>query len=379
LVSFYRKLFTFMRILILNWRDIKHEWAGGSEVYLFEIAKRWVKKGHTVTLFAGQDIREKLPDEELIDGIKVIRRGGRYSLYFWAFIYYIKRFRYDTDVIVDVQNGIPFFSVLYSRKPKTAIVYHVHGKQFFLELPFPVNFIGFVIERYLFPIFYSKMMVIAISQTTREGLMRLGFKNRNINIVYCGIDSKRLKVVPKKFSHPTILYLGRIKRYKRVDKLVKMMPEILEKVKNANLLIAGWGTEASTVMDISMRSMNRRRVKIIGPVSEAEKRNLLAKSWVFVNPSIGEGWGISIIEANLYGTPAVSFKVAGLSESIKNGETGFLVGNDREFVEKVSEILKDKKLRLSLSRRSLAWSKKFNWDKAATEALLVLEKARKKR
>lgn len=363
-----------MNILIFNWRDIKHEWAGGSEVYIFELAKRWVKMGHTVTLFCGQDVRGKLPDEEIIQGIKVVRRGGRFSIYFWAAFYYFKKFRKTSDIVIDVQNGIPFFTVLYSLKPKIAIVYHVHGKQFFVELPFPLNIVGFFTEKYLFPLFYSGVKIMAISQTTKTDLVHLGFEKKNIEIVYCGIDESKNIQIGKKFSAPTILYLGRIKKYKRVDMLVKIMPQILQVVPNAHLLIAGWGTEGASVIDISMRSDNRRRVKIIGPVSESEKKYLLTRSWVFVNPSIGEGWGISIIEANLHGTPAIAFNVAGLSESIQDGTTGLLVNSETEMIKGISRVLTSKSYREKLSRNALKWSKKFNWDTAAAESLAVMKK-----
>lgn len=363
-----------MRILILNWRDIRHEWAGGSEVYIFELAKRWVKMGHEVTLFCGQDVREKLPDEEKINGIHVIRRGGRFSLYFWAFWYYITKLGKNCDILIDVQNGIPFFSVFYSLKPKIAIVYHVHDKQFFIELPFPINILGYLFEKYLFPFFYSGVRIMAISETTREDLIKLGFEKNNIRIVYCGIDGSKTKNHLKKFSNPTILYLGRIKRYKRVDMLIKIMPEVINRVPNAHLMIAGWGTEGTAITEVSMRSKNRKRVKIIGPVSEAEKTYLLSRSWVFVNPSIGEGWGISVIEANLHGAPAVAFRVAGLSESIKDGKTGFLVESEKELIDKICEILENKKLREGLSRNAIKWAKSFNWDDAALDSLKIIEK-----
>ncbi len=366
-----------MRILILNWRDIKNEWAGGSEVYIFELAKRWAKMGNEVTLFCGQDIHGDLPEEEIINGIRVVRKGGRFSLYVWACWYYLKRFRKECDVIVDVQNGIPFFSLLYSRKPKIAIVYHVHGKQFFIELPFPINIVGYLTERLFFPLFYGRTKIMAISQTTRHDLVNLGFKKKNIEIVYCGIDNNISSKRAKKFTAPTILYLGRIKKYKRVDMLVRLMPQIIQKVPSAHLLIAGWGTEGNSVMDISMRSSIKKRVKIIGPVTEKEKSYLLSRSWVFVNPSIGEGWGISIIEANLHSTPAIAFNVAGLSESIKNGETGILVETEAELVENICRILENKKLREKLSANSLVWAKKFDWDKAANESYKILKKVTK--
>lgn len=369
-----------MNILIFNWRDIKHEWAGGSEVYLFELAKRWVKMGHQVTLFCGQDIKEPLPDFEKIDGISVWRRGGKYSLYLWAFVYYFKKFRKKTDVIVDVQNGIPFFSVLYSRKPKISVAYHVHGRQFFIELPFPVSIVGYFTEKYIFPMFYRWTKIMAISETTKLDLAKLGFPKKNISIVYCGIDGKKNAVNSvKKFSQPTILYLGRIKKYKRVGMLVKIMPEILKIIPHARLLIAGWGTEASAVADLSMRSMMRRKVKIIGPVSEAEKKALLSKSWVFVNPSIGEGWGISVIEANLYGTPAVAYKVTGLSESIKDGKTGYLVEDEKDLVGKICVILGDEKKRKLMSENAKKWAQTFSWDNAAKQSILLLENVKNKR
>lgn len=368
-----------MNILILNWRDIKNEWAGGGEVYLFELAKRWVKMGHKVTLFCGQGIWQSLPDEETIDGIHVYRKGGRYSLYIWAVWYYFTKLRNKCDVLVEVQNGIPFFSVIYSRKPKIAVVYHIHGKQFFIELPFPLNIIGYVIERYFFPLFYSKSKVMAISNTTKEELKLLGIPEKNIDIVYCGIDGVKGQIDKelKKAVYPTILYLGRIKKYKRVNLLVKVMPKILSRVPNARLIIAGWGTEAATVIDMSMRSNNRKRVKITGPVSEAEKKLLLSKAWVFVNPSIGEGWSISVIEASLYGTPAVAFNVPGLSESIRNGKTGFLVESEDEFIDKICEILENHTLRKQLGENAINWTKGFSWDGSAKESLQILESVRK--
>lgn len=361
-----------MNILIFNWRDIKHEWAGGGEVYVSELASRWVKVGNKVTLFCGQDVKGNLPDEEVIHGVRVIRKGGRFSLYLWAIYYYFKYLRKETDVVIDVQNGIPFFTTLYSRKPKIAVVYHVHGRQFFIELPFPLNIVGFVMEKYLFPFFYFRTKIIAISKTTKNDLVKLGFKRKNIYIVYCGINKIKDHLGVGKFSKPTILYLGRIKKYKRVDLLVKIMPEISKRIPHANLLIAGWGTEASSIADLTMRSITRRKVKIIGPVTESEKRYLLSKSWVFVNPSVGEGWGISVIEANLYGVPTVAFNVAGLSESIVNGKTGFLSISEKQFVENICKILGDDKLRLRLSINAKNWANKFSWEDAAEKSLSLI-------
>lgn len=363
-----------MKILIFNWRDPKHTWAGGGEIYIFEQANRWVKMGHDVTVFCGQDVEENLSFFEIVNGVKIYRKGTRYSLYLWAVWYYITRFRKKVDIVIDVVNGIPFFTPFFCRVPKISYVYHVHGNQFFYELPSPLSNIGYFIERFIFPILYKNIPIVAISETTKKQLIDIGFNKKNISIVYSGIDESRIKNLPKKFSYPTILYLGRIKKYKRVDLFVKLFPKIIEKVPHARLIIAGWGTEASQLANLIMKSPLRRKISLVGPVSNKEKKVLLSKSWIFVNPSAGEGWSIAVIEANLYGTPAISFTVPGLTESIRDGKTGLLAKDEKELINKICEVLRDKALRETLSKNAIRWSQKFSWTKAAKESILILEK-----
>lgn len=368
-----------MRILIFNWRDLKHSWSGGGEIYIFEQASRWVKMGHEVTILCGQDEEKNLPFFEVIDGIKIYRKGGRYSLYFWTAWYYLMHFRNKSDVVIDVVNGIPFFTPLFCRVPKICYVYHVHGKQFFYEFTAPFNYIGYVIEKYIFPLFYKYIPIIAISETTKKQLVDIGFNKNKITVVYCGINGYHhvTKTPVKKFSNPTILYLGRIKKYKRVDLLIKLLPEIVKKVSNVRLIIAGWGTEASNVVDLAMKSPLRRKITVMGPVSSEEKKTLLSKSWIFVNPSIGEGWSIAVIEANLHGTPAIGFNVSGLTESIKNGKTGLLAQNEEDMTQKICETLMNSDLREKLSGNALNWAQDFSWDKSAKESLTILNKIRR--
>jgi len=367
-----------MKILIFNWRDPKHTWAGGGEIYIFEQAKRWVKMGHEVTVFCGEDIEKKLPPFEVIDKIKIYRKGNRYSLYLWAIIYYFTRFRRKTDVVIDVVNGIPFFTPLFCKIPKICFVYHVHGKQFFYELLFPINYIGYLIERFIFPLIYINIPIIAISQTTKKELEGIGFNGKKISIVYSGINSLNPgKALKTKFSNPTLLYLGRIKRYKRVDLLIKIFPKIIEKLPNTRLIIAGWGTEASSIANLVMKSPLRRKISLMGPVSNEEKKTLLSKSWIFVNPSIGEGWSIAIIEANSHGTPAISFKVPGLIESIKDNKTGLLVIDEEGLVEKICLLLTNQNLRKKLTNNAKTWAANFNWDRSAKESLDIIKKIRR--
>src|SRR5258708_1484173 len=367
-----------MRVLIFNWRDPKHTWAGGGEIYIFEQAKRWVKMGHEITVFCGEDVEKNLPYFEMVDGIRIYRKGGRYTLYLWAVWFYLTKLRKNIDVVIDVENGIPFFTPLFCRVPKICYVYHVHGKQFFYELPMPFNRIGYLIEKFIFPLLYRNVPVQAISQTTKRQLKEIGFSDKNITVVYSGMNKLQIKTTPKKFLNLTILYLGRIKKYKRVDLLIRIFPKILEKIPNVHLIIAGWGTEASNVTDLVMKSPLRRKITLLGPVNDEEKKTFLSKSWLFVNPSIGKGWSIAVIEANLYGTPAVAFNVSGLSESIQDGKTGLLANGNDDLVEKICKILKDNNLREKLSKNAIELAHGFNWDRSSVESLKILEKIRRK-
>lgn len=367
-----------MNILIFNWRDLKHSWAGGGEIYVFELAKRWVKMGHKVTVFCSQDPYNKLKDEEEYEGIKIIRKGGMFSLYLFAPYYYLKYLRGKTDFIIDVHNGVPFFSPLFSRAKKIAFVFHVHKKQFFYEFRFPLNYFGYIIEKYIFPLIYMNVKVVAISKTTKKELISMGFNKNNVEVVYCGINSKKIKIkrVGKKFFTPTLLYLGRIKAYKRIDLLIDIFKDIVKFVPSAKLIIAGWGTEASGLVDKVMKSDLRRKIHVLGPVTETEKRDLLSRSWLFVNPSIGEGWSISVIEANFYGTPAVAFNVSGLSESIKHEHTGLLAKNKEDMIEKIIKLLSNKKYLEKLSKNAKKWSGNFSWEKASNEILEIMDKVK---
>lgn len=368
-----------MNILIFNWRDIKHSWAGGGEICIFEQASRWVKIGHKVTVFCGEDLYKKLPSFEDVDGIKIFRKGGRFSVYFWTIWRYLFVSREKFDVVIDVENGIPFFTPIFFTIPIVCYVHHVHDKQFFYELPRFLAIIGYILEHFIFPVIYRNIPIIAVSKTTQKELLKIGFNKKNIKIVYNGInkDTTSMKTPIKKFSNPTILYLGRIKKYKRVDLLVSIFQNIVKKVPRVRLVIAGWGTEGLHVTDLVMKDQLRKKITIRGSVNNAEKKILLAKSWVFVNPSIGEGWSIAVIEANLYGTPAVSFNVSGLAESIKHEETGLLAKDEDDLINKICEILKDRNLRQKLSKNAAKWSNNFSWDRSARESLQILEKVKR--
>jgi glycosyltransferase involved in cell wall biosynthesis/O-antigen/teichoic acid export membrane protein len=358
------------RILIMNWRDTKHAFAGGAEVYVHELAKRWVRDGNQVTQFCGNDGQG--PRNETVDGVRVIRRGGFYFVYFWAFVYYIMRFRGRFDLIIDCQNGVPFFTPLYAKEKVYSLLFHVHQDVFYRYLPKPLAAFASILENRVMPYAYNHAQFLTISESSRRDMEKLDL-HHNVEIIFPGINLA-LMGAGEKSPDPTVLYLGRLKAYKSVDVLIKAFQKVLGQVHNAKLLIAGAGEEHSALKKLAEDLGIARAVEFLGKVTEQEKIQLMQKAWVFVNPSMMEGWGITTIEANACGTPVVAADVPGLRDSVKNPHTGYLVehGNADLMAEKIAQILTDEKLRAEMSLSAIDWAKNFDWELSSRKGLEIL-------
>lgn len=360
-------------ILIFNWRDTKHKWAGGAEVYIRQLAKRWVKEGKNVTLFCGNG--GKNPKNEIIDGIQIHRRGGFYTVYFWAIIYYIFKFRGKYDAIIDSENGIPFFTPLYAKGQKFLLIHHVHQEVFRKSLKAPMSWIAEFLELKLMPLVYRDIQIITVSPSSKEEIMRHKLTKIEPIVIYNGVDLKMFKP-GKKNKNPLILYIGRLQYYKSLNVFIKAAKKVLESVPTAEFVIAGNGEEKKKLQKFADRLNISEKIKFLGKVSEEEKISLYQKAWVFVNPSFMEGWGITTIEANACGTCAVASNVAGLRDSIKNPHTGFLVkyADHEGFADSIIKLVKDKKLRKEMSEESVKWAKSFSWESSAKKLLKILTK-----
>jgi len=361
------------RILIFNWRDTRHKFAGGAEVYVQEIAKCWVKKGNSVTIFSGNDSFS--PRAEIIDGIEIIRRGGFYAVYIWAFVYYILRFKGKYDVIIDCQNGIPFFAPFYAREPVYCLMHHVHQEVFRRSLSKPLSMLASFMEKKLMPLVYRKTPFITVSRSSRREMEMLGLGEAGIQVINPGVDLKNL-IWGEKSEKPIILYLGRLKAYKSIEVLIKAFQLVIKQMPEAILIIAGSGEEEKnlkkTVKDLNL---TKKQVIFKGKVSEVHKIRLLQEAWVLANPSFMEGWGIVTIEANACGTPVVASDVSGLRDSVRNPEAGYLVayGDVEGFAENILKIIKNKHLRDKMGSEGIVWARNFNWQKSSEQFFRAFE------
>lgn len=365
-----------MRILLFNWRDITSPSAGGAEVYLHEVAKRLAAE-HEVVLFCGK--YKGCDKEDDVDGVRIIRRGGSFSVYLHAIVSYLISLRKGNyEVIVDSINGVPFFTPLFVRKPKIAIIHHLVKKEiFFRELPFPLAVIAWLSEK-MIPLLYGKVPVVTVSESSKNDLLDSGIRSEQVHIIHPGVDREAL-VSGIKYGEPLVAYVGRLKKYKRLEHLLEAFTLVKEAIPEVRLIIAGRGDCSDLQKKIEGGGLEAW-VSVRGEISEVEKLDILQKAWVFVSPSMKEGWGCAVVEANACGTPAIAYDVPGLRYSIRHGETGLLVadGNVVELANAIGKVLSNSAFRDKLSEAALKWAWRFSWDSSATMFMEVLQTQQRK-
>ena len=360
-----------LRILIINWRDPQHPQAGGAETYLFEQARCWVEWGHQVDWltagFPGCQPRVEY------GGVRFRRVGNAFSVYGVVPLTYLREFRQHFDVVIDSENGIPFFTPFYSLKPKLRVVYHVHQEVFRRHLPAVLAYPLMWCEAVFVPWLYRNIALVTISEDTRKQLNDLGIEDSRMGVVHCGVDSS---LRPGSKAHvPTVLALGRLKAYKRVERIVDAFAAVRNEIPEAKLRIAGSGDQEEVLRRRVAELALADAVIFEGFVSDERKAELLAEAWVLVSASEMEGWGISVIEANACATPAVAYDVPGLREAIVHGENGLLVQDGESLAPAILRVLKEASLRGELEAGSLKRAAAFSWKESARRMLGELMQA----
>ena len=357
-----------MNILWINHRDPKHPQSGGSETRILELGKRLSKFGCNIELFC-----ERWPGSkrfEVLDGVKINRIGGLISLHALIPLKLKITNRYDI-VIDDIAHGVPWFSPIFTKKPVIAQIHHLHQNDVYYELPYFLARSVALAERSI-KCFYKNF--IAVSKSTKNELVHnYNISKNSISIIQNGVNPCN-NVSKNKNSEPTILWIGRVKKYKRVEHILKAYKIVKKTLPTARLLIVGDGDYLPFLKNFS-QNIGLHDVTFTGRVSEEEKNNLLGSSWVVVSTSVVEGWGLTISEAASCFTPAIAYDVCGLRDSIKNGETGILVedGNIKKLTSTLIKVLGNKKIRARMSKNAFNFTKRMSWDESAEKFLKVLE------
>lgn len=355
-----------MKILIFNWRDVKNPAAGGAEVFTHEIAKRLVLMGHKITLFTAAFAGSR--KSEIIDGVEIVRSGGRYCVYSKARQYYKKHSR-EFDAVIDEINTRPFMTPKFVKDgtPVIALIHQLAREFWFYETPFPLSWIGYhwLEDRWLKN--YTDIPTITVSQSTKQDLLDLGF--RDITIIPEGLNIKPLTSIPEKEDDITLTFIGRMGKAKRPDHAIEAFIRIKERIPDAKLWMLGDGAMRQKLEDNKPDG-----VTFFGHVDGEKKYELLSRAHAILVPGVREGWGLVVTEANAMGTPAVGYDVHGLRDSIRDGETGLLCDcNPEAMADKAVRLLQDEALWIKLTGNALEWAGEFDWGRSAVETLKILE------
>ncbi|HEU5050926.1 MAG TPA: glycosyltransferase family 4 protein [Gemmatimonadales bacterium] len=364
-----------MKILLVNWLDHGNPQGGGAEIHLFELFSRLAGWGHQVRLVCsgwhGGAARQ------LVEGIDVTRVSTRYGFVLAGRRAVRRALAEETpDIVVEDINKVPLFVGNLTDRPLCAIVPHLFGATAFQEAAWPMAAAVWLAERPLARA-YARAGFHAISQSTRDDLVARGVRPECIRVIYPGVDSEHFTPDPgvARTDPPSFLYVGRLRRYKGVDIAIRALARARARRSDIRLDIAGTGDTRPTLERLARELGVADAVTFHGFVTEARKVALLRATWANIFPSPKEGWGITVMEAAACGTPSLASDSPGLQDSVRHGQTGYLVphGDADALAERMLELAGDAALTARLGAAARAFAETLTWDRAARETERHLE------
>ena len=355
-----------LRILVLNWRDVRHPLAGGAEQYMHEIGTRWVRAGAHVTWLTSSVPGQ--PEHERLDGIHIIRAGGALTVYpRTAARGGLARGHFDA--VVDCQNGTPFFAPLFAgrRTPVVQLVHHVHQDQFATHFPTPVAALGRWLEGPAARRVYGDRPVAAVSPSTRHELRsRLGFRGPIFVVPNGTVDLPPERAA--RAAEPTIALVSRLVPHKRIDLLLGHLSAVAEAIPDLRVDVVGDGPDAARLQSLADELGMQGTVTFHGRTSDEVRDELLSRAWLTTSTSQGEGWGCAVLEAAAWGVPCLALRVPGVRDSVLDGETGWLVDQPRQLGAALTGALRqlaDPVRADEMAGNCRAWAGCFSWDRSA--------------
>ena len=367
-------------VVVLNWRDRRHPAAGGAELYCERLARELAGRGRDVVLVTSRP--EGTAARESTDGYSVRRMGSWWSVYPLALLWLL-RHRSSVGQVIDSQNGVPFFSplVVGPRTPVVLLVHHVHQDLFTRALHPLAARLARWLEGPLSRRVYRGRTVVVLSPSARTQVRRRLRFDGAVNVVPTGADTLGLQ--GERSAAPRVVVVGRLTAYKRLDSLVDAMAEVQRRLPDAELHLVGKGP-ARRELEQRARAAGAR-VVFHGRLTDAARDALLSTAWLTVSASDGGDWAVSLVEANAAGVPALARRVSGLRDTVRHGETGWLVDGSgdglAEAIVRALVTLSDAAVAGTVGGRARAWADRFTWARTAdgVEKALDAERTRLER
>jgi glycosyltransferase involved in cell wall biosynthesis len=360
------------RIHVLAWRDLDDVEAGGSELHIHEVARRWAAAGLEVTLRTSW--AQGQPTDAIRDGYRVVRRAGRHMVFPRAAAAELFRRTGPRDVLVEIWNGMPFLSPLWSRGPRIVVIHHVHAEMWKMALGPRLGALGELFERRVAPPLYRRTTAVTVSESSKRELVdELGLPPDRIRVIPNGVDARYSPGQVVKEPEPLVAAVGRLAPVKRYDALIRAADIARRLARPLRLEIVGEGFERPLIESVIDELDAGGWVTLRGSISEADKMDLYRRAWIIASASAREGWGLSLTEAAACGTPAVASRIGGHEDAVIDGVSGVLAPGDPEALgAAMARVLGDDELRARLGRGALERAAQLSWTAAATALMRVV-------
>ncbi len=365
-----------MRILVLNRLDPLNQRAGGAETFTGELAKRLVADGHSVVWFASGRGEKKLGDEYF--GCKIVRKGNVLTVLFWAMLYYLRKHK-QFDLVIDEIHAYPFFTRFFVEKSKRlSLVHEVTGEIWYYMLPFPLANLGNLLEKIMYRYFYNDERFLVVSKSTKKELVAYGAKAEKIDILSEGLSLSDEAPDVAKSTKPSLVFFGGMRPTKRVEHQLAAVKILKKEFPYLKLYILGKpeGRYYRGLVSIVHNLGLQESVEFTGFLNRSERDRLIKSSWLTLNSSVKEGWGLAVSEAGALGTPAVVYNTPGNIDSVLHLLTGLhtIENNPERLALGIKKLLLDEQLREKLAKGAKLFASKLSWDKSYQQLKQVLSK-----
>ena len=358
------------RVSMLAWRDLADPEAGGSEVHASTIAQLWGEAGIEVTMrtsFAAGH-----PQVSWRDGYRVIRKAGRYLVFPRGAFSEMMGWHGARDGLVEIWNGMPWFSPLWASGPNVCFLHHHHAEMWDMTLPPRLARMGRLVESRIAPPFYRRTPIVTLSESSKRELVdEMGFKAKRITVVPPGIAS-RFTPGGEKSPTPLVVAAGRLVPVKRYDHLIDVLVETKQRHPDLEAVIVGEGYSRGDLEAQRREAGAESWIHLPGRIEDDQLVALYRRAWVIAGAAAREGWGMTLTEAAACGTPAVATRIAGHLDAVAPDRSGLLVDGREEFVSALDAVLRDQSLRDRLAAGAQEHAARFTWEATALGTLEVL-------
>ncbi len=358
------------RVQVISRRDLEAPGAGGSELHADKIASIWAALGLDVTLRTGA--APNLATKEQRNGYDVVRKAGRVSVFPRTAARGVLPRRHGPDGVMEIWQGMPFFTPLWARYPRVTFVHYVHGEAWRTISHGPMAKVGGFMEMSLAPRVYRRSRLVTACESAREDIISLlGLHPSQVKVVPLGVDAK-FSPGGVRSPEPLVVAVGRLASVKRFDFLIDSLIEARRRIPELRAVIVGEGRQRGA-LEAKIRAAGAEQwIELPGYMPAGELVDTYRRAWVVASSSSRESWNLPITEAAACGTPAVATDTVGHRDAIWHGASGLLADADDGFAAALVRVLHDVGFRDRLSRGALERSKSLTWEATATGTLAAL-------